>query len=732
MNKIFKYISIAAGTLFALAACNRIEAPAPEGPEAPASQGGREVVLKAIAPGTTKVFMDGYNILWEADDRIGVLDGMNPNCYREFVPFECRDINGNTATFSGTLNYYESGPVFAFYPYNPDCWVDDGGSVQLYRSGFQCISPDTGLDRESMWMTSYGDGYMYFEPIVGAAKFRVAQEGITSLTFTFEGAPQRTCSTSVIISHFDTSPVVDFPESDPLSYNITVEPEWREDDINAPTFKKDKDYYISLMPGTAKGVRVVATRQTPYPTHIQTDYSLTKSAATYDIQAGKMKNFGTLNFTRWYDEPIGDINFPRVNGDINLLLAEGYDFEITTEAPYTRFSFFDTSLPVYPNFGIRSENTSVAAVRGFDVIPMGMGETDITVWYPGSANGPEWAIDSRTYHVKVQKAFVNDVTYQITPFAITEGQTEPAAFVYSDEVVRTAYHDYYGWDLDYDGEFVTIPASITAGGQTFKVAGLANYAFRDTRPYCVSFDDGPVIIMGEAFSNSYVHLLGLPPTLKTIGSFGPLLDPDVSVFFNDKRSSNGYFTIDKNGLYSSEVFYLADRIGPASTAISSDYKNEIVVPEGIKEISNYAFLFTNCNKVVLPSTLNDFGNVGNFCRRFQQYYFGRTLEQLVTRSTAQAFDEFTWWLDDPQGGEYNFCYDAERTFALYYTDLVVVYPAGNEQFLGDWQEYVSGKMAAIAEGTLPSRKWFNSVIFISEAELGGNVAPLEDGPAYQW
>lgn len=715
-----------AGAMVALAACQQIQLPSDQcGPsDESVTPEGREVVLKAVAPGATKVKIDGLNLLWDNDDFISVCDGPDLTGYTTYknVPFECVDANGSSATFIGKLSYHRGGDVIAFYPGDPDVVFPYPDTVKMWRREFQRLAEDTGMDREMFWMVAQGTDELYFKPVVGVLKFRLAQDDIASLEFVFDGVSQGDAEVTVYNMHKDV-PSAEIQDTWNQSSNSVFVYPGGEDQVGArqtACFQKDKDYYLSVLPGTATSVKVLATKYEEYPTHLASKYSRVKSTRTLEIQPGVMNNLGALNFTKWFDEPIKDVTFPEMEGDTYLIWSDSPYFYC--EQPYTSYCFADPAV-ARPALGIRSENPAVATVDGMWVYPAGLGETDITMWYPASAASPEEALESKTYHFVVRNAFSGGLLYNFEPYTYWDGTTALSGFVTCARALGFSLQTSLNWpNLNigttyYDGRDVVVPAAVRVGYNMYRVAGLYDAAFEDASPVSISFEEGPEYIGNYVFSNCQTRLIRLPASIRSVGSFGVLTNPYTSVQFADGRESNGYLTIDGYGVYAREKYFFANR-----------GVQELVVPDGIKWITDGAISFTDCYSVELPASVNTVWYF-NFCNYYGQSSYGTILNQLKVSCTAQDFDyAFRMMKEDVDLLFYYF--DRNQT-NLNRTTLIVSYPRSDTQFRADWDAYVSEKLAQIEAGTLESRKWFSGVRFEPTDSAEGNIKPFEPGVNYE-
>ena len=112
---------------------------------------------------------------------------------------------------------------------------------------------------------------------------------------------------------------------------------------------------------------------------------------------------------------------------------------------------------------------------------------------------------------------------------------------------------------------VTIPATATLGGKTYRVTAVGNDAFKNCKKMTsLTLTNGLVSIGNNAFQNTRMSSISLPGTLRTIGNSA----------FEDCYSLTS-----------------------------------VVVPEGVEKIGSYAFSYMyNLEKITLPSTLKEIGS----------------------------------------------------------------------------------------------------------------------------
>lgn len=129
---------------------------------------------------------------------------------------------------------------------------------------------------------------------------------------------------------------------------------------------------------------------------------------------------------------------------------------------------------------------------------------------------------------------------------------------------------------DYDGEDdITIPATVTNGGQTYTVTAIADNAFKSSKVTSVTLPEGLTTIGNNAFQGSTLKSITLPSTLNNMGTYA----------FRDCKSLTG-----------------------------------ITLPDALKEVKEYAF--AGCWNL---KTLT----LGNKTEIIEQYAFESTGIELV-------------------------------------------------------------------------------------------------------
>ncbi len=195
-------------------------------------------------------------------------------------------------------------------------------------------------------------------------------------------------------------------------------------------------------------------------------------------------------------------------------------------------------------------------------------------------------------------------------FTVYDSATGRAKFDYiqkeagSDKLILTKFHYNPYWS---QSKNVTIPASVSFGGQSFDVTEIGNCAFfRNICPQTHSW----VADNGSSKPRRYVS---------------PQSDNHTT---NPNQDLNGEYYADHNSnYYNLESVVLPDtikRIGGNAfymcaglTSIKTAGNNtEGQFPSEIEKIQQYAFSFTGITAVRLPNTITNLGNQANICNPF--------------------------------------------------------------------------------------------------------------------
>ncbi len=139
-NNIFYSVSLSLGVVATIASCTKTEV----GSYAPQSEG---VTISITAP-ETRVGVDGLDVYWEEGDQMlfyGSATKANGG-----VSLSVSEVNGSTATFTGTLGSTVTGRVSGFYP-NINGLLNNGANAAMSLSSLRIFQP-------SYFRYTYTDG----------------------------------------------------------------------------------------------------------------------------------------------------------------------------------------------------------------------------------------------------------------------------------------------------------------------------------------------------------------------------------------------------------------------------------------------------------------------------------------------------------------------------------------------------------------------------------------------
>lgn len=589
MKKTFKYILLGAAAAAALASCKTLDADLAEEP----GNESREVVIRAVTGGDTKVWIDGVNLLWNDSDQLLVADGP------EFIgvlsgsyigqTFNARNVDGNFAEFVGNIQFNKTDELVAFYPpeANPRFWgsADSGcDHITLKSNRRQELSDETGLDHSQFWLFAKGTEELRFFPAVGLLKFRVAEAGINSIevnvgTIIFNnpvsiyptGTGQYGGLIMSDVAYDQTSTVELFPE-------------------NGDSFIPDKDYYICCVPSD----RIHNIKVTAWKNGLQSGL---KSSASLNLKAGDLCNLGTFRFRGWYDTPMMDVDYPEM-GDIEMLYRlNSILYPLECNNPLIQTGPFRIEPQIVNGtpgknyaYGFKSSNPGVASVDQYgEVTARGIGETTITAWYPASCTDPEKAMSSHTYKVRVRYACIDGYSYR---WELDEdGNLMPEA-IFTNSEFDPQYDRGTGWSQKrrYEGRIsyteCRIPDEIAIAGKVFQVTAVDPRALSGNTNLEVLYVGDNVTKIGfQAFANlPNLRQIHLPANLMELGDM-PFANTTGITSVDD--CTNSFFSFDPEYM----AVYENDRYVSGKClvlACKADGNDELVIQDGTRIIDPWA------------------------------------------------------------------------------------------------------------------------------------------------
>ena len=134
----------------------------------------------------SKTYLDGLNVVWHADDIIGIHDrltsGVDENHNRQF---EVSSVNPDgSAIFSGTATKGQD-VYYATYPYDPKNFVTTEGRMRIgFISSQTASSPGTFDKKYNSSAAVLKDGVFRFKNLGGLLKFTLTKDNVTKVTLT--------------------------------------------------------------------------------------------------------------------------------------------------------------------------------------------------------------------------------------------------------------------------------------------------------------------------------------------------------------------------------------------------------------------------------------------------------------------------------------------------------------------------------------------------------------------
>ncbi len=209
----------------------------------------------------TKTVKDGSKSLWADGDQIWVLNGQKggDNDYSWKKSYTTHSNAASEAVFEEDKDYDMTGSAFfAVYPASAATnatWEGQGKEVKHIELKKVQTATVGSFDPEAhITVAQTTDNTLSFKNAVSLLKFKVASEGVKSITIYSNNKEKRELLTGLcsIAANGDVTPWTNY-----VSEGVPEAENWVELSAGQGEFTKDKDYYLSVFPVTlAKGFTV--------------------------------------------------------------------------------------------------------------------------------------------------------------------------------------------------------------------------------------------------------------------------------------------------------------------------------------------------------------------------------------------------------------------------------------------------------------------------------------------